>query len=269
MKFQSNRHLNYQGVFKSFEESNAAISTSAFESSNWIERQREFLDIAIHDGNSKRIRPENLSALLTQLSDKEICIIDFGGGSGWLYFSLPEMTLNKVRKYFVVEKHDLILGVLPHLESVRERESSVVLVKLEYLSTTTFDQEWLKSNLSVEKTNILYMNSVIQYLPKLEFLESILPFFDYVLIEDVTEHSRLSFWTHQTYYDTVIPRKIFAKNELSRKLMYYDCSLIEEMQYVSWENTRYVYQDNSRRYKLNNPKSYLYQTALSTRIRVP
>ena len=61
--------------------------------------------------------------------------------------------------------------------------------------------------------------TLIQYLPKLEFLESILPIFDYVLIEDVTEHSRLSFWTHQTYYDTVIPRKIFAKNELSRKLI--------------------------------------------------
>jgi len=267
MKFQNFRHLNYQGVFKSFEESNAALSTSAFESSNWIDRQREFLDIAIHDGNSKRIRPENLSALLTQLPDKEICIIDFGGGSGWLYFALPEVTLNKVRKYFVVEKHELILGVLPHLESIKG-DSSVVSVKLEYSSTTTFDQEWLKRNLSVETTNILYMNSVIQYLPELEFLESILPVFEFVLIEDVTEHSSLSFWTHQTYYDTVIPRKIFAKNELSRELMYYDCSLIEEMRYASWENSRYVYQDNSRRYKLNNPKSYLYQTALSTRIRV-
>jgi putative methyltransferase (TIGR04325 family) len=268
MKFQSNRHLNYRGVFKSFEESNAAISTSAFESSNWIERQREFLDIAIHDGNSKRIRPENLSALLTQLSDKEICIIDFGGGSGWLYFTLPEMTLNKVRKYFVVEKYDLILGVLPNLESIK-RDSSIGSVKLEYSSTTTFDQEWLKSNLSLETTNILYMNSVIQYLPELEFLESILPLFEFVLIEDVTEHSSLSFWTHQTYYDTIIPRKIFAKNELSRELMYYGCCLIEEMQYVSWENSRYVYQDDLRRYKLNNPKTYLYKTALSTRIRMP
>jgi putative methyltransferase (TIGR04325 family) len=258
MKFSSVKGVVYSGVYSSFCAAHSNIISVGFNSLQWIQRQRDFLDMAILDRSCIRIRPENLSALINLLNGKQLKIIDFGGGSGWLFFALPEQAISKIDRYFVFENKELILDVCSHIRAQEDIYASVK-DRLDYELSSNFNQNWVLENLDESTTNILYMNSVIQYLPNLDIFNYLPSSIDFVLIEDVTEHSTLSFWTRQRYYDTWIPRKIFRRNELIVELEKYGFLLSRKIQYAKWVEKRYVYQNNSKKYILRNPRSYIFK----------
>ena len=258
MKFSGMRGVVYSGVYDSYWDAQSKNVSEGFSSLEWLQRQKGFLDLAILDRNSLRIRPENLSTLIYLLDDKLIKIIDFGGGSGWLFFALPEHAISKIGRYFVFENKDLILDVCRHIRA-REDVYTAVKDRLHYELSSNFNRKWALKNLDESTTNILYMNSVIQYLPNLEMFRDLASSIHYILIEDVTEHSTQSFWTTQRYYKTWIPRKIFHRNELVTELEKFGFLLTREIQYTSWLEKRYVYQNDSKKYTLNHPRSYIFK----------
>ena len=59
-------------------------SDDVWSSSRWIKRQREFLSESL---KGKTPRPHSFGELL-ELIDAPMNIVDFGGGSGWLFHVL-------------------------------------------------------------------------------------------------------------------------------------------------------------------------------------
>lgn len=165
----------------------AVGALEAFQTSRWIERQREYLSRA---RIGKFPRPTNLPLLAAALNAKSI--VDFGGGSGWV----SELLLKekkRVRTFIVLE-----IPIICAEFSIYFKQNSNV-----FFSPSILDApRWMTEN-----TDIVYSNSVLQYSPDdsdlTKLVNNLAP--EYLLIDDLVTSAGETFYSLQNYYEFKIP----------------------------------------------------------------
>ena len=186
--------------------------SEVWESERWVSRQKRFLELALL-GNYER---ESLLLDTNLLESVSGTVIDFGGGSGWLYHKIEKMDFD-LSEYINVESVDL------HTNCQHDKNNYVFKELGASMSS-------LKQN---PGTVILYLNSVLQYLENnsklAELVRDLSP--TCLILEDVTFSSSDEFFAEQLYYDTTIPYRFVSEKSListlesvglglSRRVMY-------------------------------------------------
>ena len=166
-----------------------------WESDRWVSRQKNFLELA------RLGKFERESILLESLLSRteSNTVIDFGGGSGWLYHKLESMNF-QFDTYINVESMNLHENCKHQVE------------KYNFIN--------LNSELSLLKdypgTKVLYLNSVLQYLENdnklFELLNNCSP--THLVLEDVTLSEGNEFFALQLYYETKIPYRFVDEQRL-------------------------------------------------------
>lgn len=160
-------------------------SENVWLSPRWVKRQQEFLSESLK-GNTPR--PHSFLELL-EFADEPISIVDFGGGSGWLFHALSFSG-------YILESYVNVESINLH-ETCNQEHLEYIYVPLNEIE----NHNW-KSSISV-----LYLNSVIQYFESdnslFEITKKINP--KTVLIDDLTPSSSSEFFAYQKYYETRIP----------------------------------------------------------------
>ena len=169
-------------------------SDNVWLSPRWVKRQQEFLSESLK-GNTPR--PHSFLELL-EFDDQPISIVDFGGGSGWLFHSLLFSDF-KLESYVNVESINL------H-ETCHQKHLEYFYLPPNEIET----YNWKSDN------SILYLNSVIQYFESdnslFEITKKINP--KTVLIDDLTPSSSSQFFAYQKYYETRIPYRFVDQDAL-------------------------------------------------------
>jgi putative methyltransferase (TIGR04325 family) len=186
--------------------------SEVWESERWVSRQKSFLELALL-GIYER---ESLLLDNNLLKSVSGTVVDFGGGSGWLYHKIEKMDFD-LEGYINVESIDLHTSCQHNKNDYSFMEIGSSLSNIKYSSDT----------------RILYLNSVLQYLDDnsvlIELVRDILP--TCLILEDVTLSSGDEFFAEQLYYDTTIPYRFVSEKSListlesvglglSRRIMY-------------------------------------------------
>jgi putative methyltransferase (TIGR04325 family) len=170
------------------------LSNDVWSSSRWVKRQQEFLTESL-EGTTPR--PHSFRELLEFIAEP-LNIVDFGGGSGWLFHTLLFSGIN-VQSYVNVESINL------H-DTCNQRHSNYFYLTPEELETHCWNSD----------NYVLYFNSVIQYFESdnslFEILKKISP--KTVLIDDLTPSASNQFFAYQKYYETRIPYRFIDQNAL-------------------------------------------------------
>jgi len=165
-----------------------------WESERWVSRQLRFLELA-RTGIFERESP-----LLEDVISKSdsVTLIDFGGGSGWLYHRVKSIGI-EIDEYVNVESMNL------HNECPHENGD------YNFIELGNTEVRLNRKSKSV----ILYLNSVIQYLESDSDLVEIAKDFSptRIILEDVTLSRFNEFFALQLYYETNIPYR-FVNQEL-------------------------------------------------------
>jgi putative methyltransferase (TIGR04325 family) len=174
----------FNGVYNSFEEAVIQLRGAGFSSVDWLERERNRF-LTYRELCSLKVTPPprvcNLPFLVALSGAKSIA--DFGGSTGWAWEYLRSSgTARTIEKYFVIE-----------LEASCGYFASLHTRPVEYLTSLPPD----------EHIDILYTNSMIQYIADDESFFAILrnqrP--TYLLIDDFLGGPISDFFSIQTYYD--------------------------------------------------------------------
>ena len=169
-------------------------TNSIWVSNRWINRQTDFLKNSING-----ISPRNNSVqTLFGKRLSQLHLVDYGGGSGWLFHTLSNSGFPP-KKYTNVEIIDL------HSSIVTQDET------FDYVAISEVNEKtWTESE------TILYFNSVIQYFNSdnhlLSLIEKIRP--KHLLIDDLTFSQNEEFFAYQKYYETRIPYRFLDKKRL-------------------------------------------------------
>lgn len=214
---------------------------SIWVSDRWINRQTEFLLDAIN-GNSPRI-----NSVQTLFGDKllQLHLIDYGGGSGWLYHTLTNNSLGP-KLYTNVEIVDL------H-SSLANQESTFHYVPIEKRNEKTW----------TELETILYFNSVIQYfnsnLHLLTLIQEFKP--DHLLIDDLTFSQNGEFFAYQKYYETRIPYRFLDKDQLINLLHLngYEVKDISPYERIISPEFSYSFEVNDPEFIIGNTESLYFE----------
>ena len=181
----------FEGVYDSYQAAYfdcIEINTNTdYPAEIWKSRQLEYLKKASEGAP----RQESITEVLK--NEKIDQIVDFGGGSGWLFKHLSKVGY-EVQSQIVVETEDAISWF-------EEFNQDVVWIKNSSLRDFV-----LKDN-----NSILYSNSCIQYLDdsKSDFLEFLSFPWKYIIFEDIPNVAGQDFWTRQRYYNFGIPYHFF------------------------------------------------------------
>jgi putative methyltransferase (TIGR04325 family) len=193
----------------------------SFPAEIWKARQLEFLRKA-KLGLSPRV--ESITKILE--SERDLSIVDFGGGSGWLFQYLGT------------------LGFKSNCLMIVETEESI-----SWFKEKDSDFFWITNNaffhfeLTGDK-NVFYSNSCIQYLGNLEaFFEEILTkSWSYLILEDVPNLETQDCWTCQNYYGYMSPYHFFKKDNLISLIESHGFELTQESNYKSIYPAEWKYQ---------------------------
>jgi len=183
----------WDGIYLSYED--LISKGKAFTSERWLTRiTDQLLDYRndVKRKNSASVLPPRISEL--PIIAGEVCpksIIDFGGSSAWAYEylknSLPRLSLDS---YLVIE----IPEIVRYMNDQKLHQPPV--------SFQTATKE-------MTSVDILYTNSVLQYLPDdlifTNLIKSTKP--KYILIEDFIGGRFNDYFTIQNYYESRIPVK--------------------------------------------------------------
>ena len=164
-----------------------ATGSLAFQSKNWLTKQNNIL-METRRGNFKRLTFMPFIASILDVKK----IIDFGGGSGWVFETLGDSVKEKIEKYLVIE----------NTESCEFFANKYFGEKIQF--STVVDLE--KNNL-FHSVDILYLNSVMQYLESLDQFNILVDFYspEYILIDDLVVSPAEEFFSLQEYYGIKIP----------------------------------------------------------------
>ena len=174
----------FNGVYNSFEEAVIQLRGAGFSSVDWLERERNRF-LTYRELCSLKVTPPprvcNLPFLVALSGAKSIA--DFGGSTGWAWEYLRSSgTARTIEKYFVIE-----------LEASCRYFASLHTRPVEYLTSLPPD----------EHIDILYTNSMIQYIADDESFFAILrnqrP--TYLLIDDFLGGLISEFFSVQKYYE--------------------------------------------------------------------
>lgn len=168
----------------------------AFESERWVNRQ-----LAMYTDASQGLYPRACALPSVSAAVLPMSIVDFGGGSGWPFQLLDPRIRRTLSTYLVIEQEKLVAQMHP-LSSEEEI--------LHFSSLKS-----LQSGL-VEPIDVLYSNSVIQYLDSWSDIEVLLNTLNpnWILLEDVQVSSGREFLSLQHYYGTYIPCRFFCLEDL-------------------------------------------------------
>jgi putative methyltransferase (TIGR04325 family) len=145
-------------------------------------------------------RPSNLPLVCAMTSPRTI--VDFGGSSGWCWEYLQNALPNHgVASYVVIETDE----VASHMRTTGSHDPIV---------------QFLSSSESVRGCDLLYGNSVLQYLesnaPFLSLIERARP--DFVLLDDLVAIGEDDFFTVQSFRDGGIPYRFLGLQKLLREM---------------------------------------------------
>ena len=210
-------------------------------SKRWISRQEFFLEESLL-GNTPR--PHSLKEFV-QLTNKGIDLVDFGGGSGWLFHALQYHEF-KINTYVNVES----INLHKNCGGNDANYTHITPDKLE-------SYRWSKNNL------ILYLNSVIQYFEAdnhlIDLVKSIKPSF--LIIDDVTPSSSREYFAYQKYYENRIAYRFVDKDQLIRLLEGSNYVLKREIPFQRVINPSFAYefekQDND--FQIGSTTSLLFE----------
>jgi len=210
--FFSNKSNIWFGVYDDIDSAEEYLASvhkrlDNFNSDRWLVRQKEFLKLS-----ESKIYPRQTSLPSFVHALENGCILDFGGGSGWVQSFIPKSCL-----YFNYE--------LPHCvkyfsELNQERNKHFV--------------KELDINL-LNKIDVLYSNSVIQYLRSLDSFISLTNKFKptTILIDDVQISTSSDFISLQKYYDEYIITKFFSLDKLISLFRENGYELVRKVKYKS------------------------------------
>ncbi|MBQ15000.1 MAG: methyltransferase, TIGR04325 family [Gammaproteobacteria bacterium] len=197
----------WEGVYQDIGEIKAV--GAGFSSNTWVDQSKLKVEQYLADLNDSDlippvpIRPTSLPliAAMAKASQKDRKdIIDFGGGLGFSYLSFVQ-SCSRARNYdyHIIESSGICdLG----RESLADHDS-------------LFFHESI-ADLRIERAEILYINSVLQYIADwkslLGHLLDLKP--EYVLLDDLPAGEIPTFATAQNYYESKIPRWFFNVREI-------------------------------------------------------
>jgi putative methyltransferase (TIGR04325 family) len=170
-------------------------NTGVWESARWVSRQKNFLELA------RQGKFERKSILLENLLSQSVpsTIIDFGGGSGWLYHRLENLNFQ--------------IDAYINVESINLHENCVHQVDRYNFIDLNSDLSQLND---FPGTKVLYLNSVVQYLEDddklVQLLNDCCP--THLVLEDVTLSEGNEFFALQLYYETKIPYRFVNEHRL-------------------------------------------------------
>jgi putative methyltransferase (TIGR04325 family) len=194
----SGHYRKWSDAVAAADEINAASTDpAAFDSHQWIERQRGMLDDA---RNSHAPRHSSLPLLAAGIGARSI--VDFGGGSGWAYELLAPFTRDSLSRYTVIEQE-----VTTKIFSEEFEQNNNV----EFVSSASFSEVVPR-----EATDLLYSNSTLQYLPDNEAYLGLIETYQprMILIDDFQTSSGAEFFSLQHYYGVEIPCRFSSVSDL-------------------------------------------------------
>lgn len=141
-----------------------------------------------------------------------------GGGSGWVFATLGDYIKDKIENYQVIENEEMC-------------EFFATKFSNEKISFSTVDS--LEKNHLFDNTDILYLNSVMQYFENLEYFNVVVDSYspEYILIDDLVVSPTDEFFSLQEYYGEKIPYRFSDINEVK--------SSLSERGYTELVNTTY------------------------------
>lgn len=179
-----------------------------FGSARWLQRITQQLSDYRNEfqqyGIATPPRPSNLPLICAMTNPSTI--IDFGGSSGWsweyLKNTLPDQTINS---YVVIETKE----VVNHMKSYAAHDAHV---------------RYKTQDESMERCDLLYCNSVLQYFssndPLLSLVRKAEP--NYIFLEDCIAKGDKDFFSTQKYYGSSIPYRFIGMKNLLRELTGYE-----------------------------------------------
>jgi putative methyltransferase (TIGR04325 family) len=188
----------FLGKFESYLECHQKCSAKNEESGStqfpkdiWRQRQLQEFD---KQRTGQYNRSQTISNFLK--IDTFYNILDFGGGSGWLFDRIQSVYAGRFQYYLLETDESLEV-----FEDINNSRAALV-----NFTATNLDQ-FSNSNLSVGE-NILYINSVLQYIEdpikQIEKLLNVYPA-NTIIFDDLVNFESDDFWSCQRYYDHLVP----------------------------------------------------------------
>ena len=197
----------WDGIFKDFDE--VPTAGDGFNSSKWVEssiaKVEQYLNIRNRDGfiPPKPIRPSSLPLMVSMLDsslNETNKIIDFGGGLAFSFLGFMESCPNAFRfDYHIVEGSEVCAA---------GRNLFGDIESLSFCSSL--------NDLPFEKSDTVYINSVLQYISNWKTLILDLIGFEptWFLLDDVPASDIPGYATSQNYYESKIPCWFFNISEI-------------------------------------------------------
>lgn len=217
----------WEGIFQDISEVNAV--GKAFDSERWVENSRLKVQRSFSSFKKGKniippipIRPTSLplvTAMTGQKQEGEKIIVDFGGGLGFSYLSFIQSCMKaKDYKYFIIESTEVCKT---GEEIFSDYQNLFFITDLH--------------KLPVDKVDIVYMNSVLQYIADWEALiENLLGLNpEYVLLDDLPAGDIPTFATCQNYYESKIPYWFFNISDILFFLELYGFALQYKSKFFS------------------------------------
>ena len=188
---------------ESFLKENRLISDK-FSSEIWMKTQLLFFQ------QSKRGLMPRFSTLPNFVNSKPNSrVIDFGGGSGWIGNFLPETC-------FYLNQETT--SSLQYFKGMNKSYNRIITKNAEAY---------------VSSIDILYSNSVIQYLPNVDIYIDLIHRFKpkYIVLDDVQLSNKIDFITLQRYYGSYIISRFYNLNNLINSIIYCKYELVSSELY--------------------------------------
>ncbi len=195
-------------------------SEDGFNSKIWQEKQIIMFQKAL---NGEYVRNTNIE---TALLDLEVdSVIDFGGGSGWIFALLQNKPELKGIKYFNVE-----------LASTKVAFERVIKKSNMY--------QWIDLDDSGPNVgqNMIYSNSAIQYLSDNKILMDLAMRYkpSVVLLDDVFESSNRDTFSLQNYYNFYQVNRFISVDLLEEQMQSLGYQLKEKIPYINTYNKKMI-----------------------------
>jgi putative methyltransferase (TIGR04325 family) len=242
------RNQIFEFTYASYKDAHASCSVlnanQDYPAEIWKSRQLSYLT----DASLASPRQESISEVL--ISNQISQVVDFGGGSGWIFRYLSMRDLQVVSR--------IVIETESSVEWFREFNKEVVWVTKSSLGELEV----------MDGKSVLYSNSCIQYLEdlKVDFLDLLLKPWEFIILEDIPNVKDSDFWSLQKYYDYKIPYHFFNLQSLVNQIESMGYKLINQINYYERypENWDYQIKNVNSLITPNSPQTLIFRRFDST-----